>query len=189
MKNPRWWMIAGGIVACPVALVLWLGRGSGIEIPPPLTPDQVRAAPAERVVPLVTADLRLAITVGRAWRSLPPPARHVYAISWVQSDPGAGGNPPTGGFSGFRSFMARSGPQVPTPAEIAEAYAAIGAPAVAPVMNDAQRIAVESGQDPQGPDPFTRANREFLDACDRAGTKVLLRTYVQTHADEIALGR
>ena len=177
-----------------VGLSIWVNLANRPErrkAPPAMTAEQILAVPESQVFSLVTHDLRWRLAeldpsdFGK-WRTLPAAARHVFALAWVERDDGPG-TPPV--FTGFASIVGNSAANVPTLAEISEAYTAIGASAPAAVVSQAEQIATASGLargDAPGNDPFPTLNQQLLSASSKAGVIRLLRTYIRDNAEVIA---
>lgn len=176
MKPPLAILLAATVL---VALaVWWLSREPALPLPDALTQAQIEALSEAALVQAVTTDLRTRLqaagaTSGR-WRAWPEPARHVLAWSWVEGDAGPGSTPP---FPGFAILRANPERNLPGCADIAAAYQALGATAVAAAV----RAAEQAGDD-------AALDRRLGQALGR-GTVPAMRAYIRAHTAELAAAR
>ncbi len=172
------------------AVVWWLAREPPLPLPDALTQAQIEAMPEAQLIGAVTTDLRIRLqaagaTSGR-WRSWPEPARQVLAWSWVESDNGPNSQPV---FQGFAPLLANRGNNLPTYGDIAAAYSALGANALAAVLREAEGVAAGLDTPPEGADPFAALNRRFVQTLGRPGTLAPMRAYIRAHTAELAAVR
>lgn len=175
------------LILLPVLVVgsVWLNWPSSSlpDAPPFLDAEQIRAADDSQLIPLVINDLRWKLAVVPAerrerWRSWPEPARHTYALAWLENDNGPGA---PSAFEGFGAIVGATGEHLPTLAEMSEAYAAIGAQPCAAIVNEA--ASVDQGGDPHAYADCDNRLRKQMAVCR---TRTLFRDYLRSHAEDIA---
>jgi hypothetical protein len=179
------------LAALAAAMLLWYERREpGPDLPPSLTRAELEALSEVSLVSAVTNDLRLRMSAAGAtsgrWRSWPEPARHVLAWSWVETDLGAQAPPR---FPGFAALFANPSQRLPSYADIADAYQALGAAPAAAVVREAEALAGGLEAVPEGANPFAALDRRFVQALGRGGTVAAMRAYIRAHLDEIAAAR
>lgn len=190
-RRRRWPLLLLLPLAAVAATLLWYERREpGPDLPPSLTRAEVEALSEAALVSAVSNDLRLRMSAAGAtsgrWRSWPEPARHVLAWSWVEADLGAQAPPR---FPGFAALLPNAGQRMPTYADIADAYQALGAAPAAAVVREAETLAGGLEAVPEGANPFAALDRRFLQALGRGGTVAAMRAYIRAHLDEIAAAR
>lgn len=194
MKRMKWLFV---MLTVLVAGSIWLNwPHSQLPVAPPaMNAEQILAATDTQVVSLVITDLRWKLAEippekRTGWRSWPAPARHVLALSWTERDDDPN-TPPT--FDGFAALLANPAPNMPTMAELAEAYTAIGAPKAAAVVEEADKVAKDAditpGQPIENPAIFAAADRKLRAQSAACKAPLLLRAYVRAHAEDIADAR
>ncbi len=175
------------LILLPVLVVgsVWLNWPSSSvpDAPPFQDAEQICAADDSQLIPLVINDLRWKLAVVPAeqrnlWRSWPEPARHAYALAWLENDNGPGA---PSAFEGFGAIVGATGEHLPTLAEMSEAYAAIGAQPCAAIVAEAAKID-RSG----GPGAFTTCDNRLRKQMAVSKTRELYRAYLRTHAEDIA---
>ncbi|MBA3683910.1 MAG: hypothetical protein H0W72_01515 [Planctomycetes bacterium] len=173
------------------AAALFAMRGEpDLDAPPALSTDQLASTPDPQLIYVATTELRwsLAGDAGRQqrWRELNEPARTVLALSWVES-----GNPDPrlAVFRGFAHLMATEAPNRPMPDDLAKAYEAIGAPALAEVCRSVQVIAERQASAEDTTGPYADLDREFAKAREVDGPLAKLHVYVRAHIADIAAAR
>ena len=187
-----WLVVLLVVLSAATAVLNWPRHGPGFAVPPAMDAAAITALSDDQLISRVVTDLRFAAAAngdpGR-WRALPEPARHVLAIAWVDRDlpPGCPGSL----FDGFAALVASTAANTPAFADITAAYEAIGAPATATTVRDAEKIANSlPGAGEQGnrstDRPFQGADRRFREQAQKDCTLVLLRSYIRTHVNDLA---
>jgi hypothetical protein len=178
---------AAVLILLPVLVVgsVWLNwpNSNVPDAPPFQDAGQIRAADDGRLIPLVINDLRWKLAVVPAerrdrWRSWPEPARHAYALAWLENDNGPGA---PSAFEGFGAIVGATGEHLPTLAEMSEAYAAIGAQPCAAIVAEAAKIDASSG-----PAAFTDCDNRLRRQMAVCKTRALYRDYLRSHAEDVA---
>lgn len=171
-----------------IACSIWLNWPSQHlpEAPPAMDAAQIRATPVNQVIALVTNDLRWKLAVVPAqrrdrWRAWPEPARHVYALAWLENDNGPGAS---SAFEGFHAIVTATGEHLPTLDDMSAAYTAIGAEPCAAIVADVAKI--DQGG---GPSAFTILDNRLRQQMTACRTRVLYRDYIRSHAEDIAAVR
>lgn len=179
-----------GLVLSALVVLLvvlhWPRRGPAFEVPPALDAAAIAALPDNQLLVAVATDLRYAVAAhgGPAtWRTLPASARHVLALSWVDKDlpPGC----PSPSQPGFAAIAGANQPDAPAFTDVAEAYDAIGAPAVAAVVRDAEKIAATQPAGASG-GPYGLVDQRFREQTRKEATLAKLRAYIRSNAGELA---
>lgn len=194
----RSWLFAA--LALLGAIALWVHWPRGLprlDLPEAMTLEQLKATSDQQIIYIATTEVRyrvIAIPENMPrWRNLPEPARNLLALSWTEGDDSPG-TPDR--FRGFGDFFGLNGPYLATPEDIAKAYEAIGAPAVAEVMRAAgQRYEQQPKPEADGETkppakyPYGDLDGRFREERRKAKIPGLMRAYIRTHLEEIANAR
>lgn len=188
----RRWTISAIVVLTLASVWLNWPHNDLPTAPQAMTADEIRATQDTQVITLATTDLRWKLAEvspdkRTRWRAWPKAAQHVFVLAWTESDNGPGA---PSVFDGFAALLARSGPNIPTLPEIAEAYTAIGAPTIAAIVDEAHATANMAGIIPgnpiERPADFAAFDSKFHHESTTCKAVVLLRAYIREHADDIA---
>ncbi len=202
-QRKHWLLAISALLAGGLLFAYWPAKKLVLPGPPAMSSPEITACPETQVIARVTSDLRLKVAGVPSrmskWRSMPLPAKHVLALSWVEDDlpPGA----PTHAFQGFSALLAVQAPNMASLDDIAQAYEAIGAPKVAEVIALAKAMserpaAEDAVAHTAGPldlhekrrreNPFAEIDQQFREQRRSDNIIGLLRAYIRAHGDALA---
>lgn len=188
----RSWLIPLLVAAFALAVVVhWPRTVRTYDLPPALDAGQLAALPDEQIVYAATMELSYSLAdvdpaeLPAHWQTLPEAARHLLALSWLVDD----GPVVQPRFLGFAHLLGSTAPHLPSLAEVAAAYRAIGAAGPAAVVEEAQRLVATSGKPAAGSDPFGALDRALVEQSRACNVVRLLRSYVRTNIADIAAVR
>lgn len=178
------------VVLIAAFALLW-PRSEGIASQSPaMSAEQIAATPDRSLVQTAATEIRwwLAADPSRQprWRELGEPVRHILALSWVESGEAGSRNDP---FRGFAALFASTSPTRPSTDDLARAYEAIGAPELAALCREVQRVTDQEMPPQTDPRAYEELNAAFRRARDDVDSHGKFRAYIRQHAAAIAMIR
>lgn len=153
---------------------------------PPMSAEALAAMPDDQLLHAAVTELRWSMAGDAVrqshWREMNEAARTVMALAWVEN-----GNlrARMDGFSGFGILFALEALNRPSGEDLALAYEHLGAPEMAQICREAQRITDQGMPTATDQRAYAEPDEKFRRVRGEIGSTLKIQAYIRQHAAEI----